>query len=168
MVVWWSLQNAYNLGMQISVTYIAGGTQPTGTTCTSPSCTISDLSSFCQSPNTLTGAPGEGCYNTDGPGNVATAGTQAFASACPQAYSYSKNDAPHVYGCPTTSNYQVTWCPWLRDQKIQFSMSLSLATLRGNLGSSFMLVSSKRWRLNIYLYHLWKLACKPSTCSLFV
>jgi len=103
--------NAYNLGLQISLTFIAGGTTPTGTTCTSPSCTISNLSAFCQSPNTLTGAPGEGCYNTDGPGNVPTAGTEAFASACPEAYSYSKDDANHVYGCPTTSNYKVTWCP---------------------------------------------------------
>jgi len=110
-----SSQNAYNLGIQISLTSIAGGTTPSGLTCTSPSCTISNLNSFCQSPNTLTGAPGEGCYNTDGPGDVPTSGTEAFASACPQAYSYSKDDANHVYGCPTTSNYKVTWCPWFHE-----------------------------------------------------
>jgi hypothetical protein len=103
--------NAYNLGMEITVTSIANGVTPSGTTCTNPICSISDLNSFCTSPNTLTGAPGDGCYNTDGTGTVATSGTEQFASACPDAYSYSTDNANHVYGCPTTSNYQVTFCP---------------------------------------------------------
>lgn len=103
------MQNAYNLGMQISLPSPVG--TPSGTTCASITCSISDLDSFCQAPNTLTGAPGEGCYNTDGTGTSPTSGTEAFANACPEAYSYSKDDTNHVYGCPTTSNYQVEWCP---------------------------------------------------------
>ena len=103
------LQNAYNLGMQISLPSPVG--TPSGTTCASITCSISDIDSFCQAPNTLTGAPGEGCYNTDGTGTSPTSGTEAFANACPEAYSYSKDDTNHVYGCPTTSTYQVEWCP---------------------------------------------------------
>jgi len=103
--------NAYNLGIQISLPHIAGGTTPSGTTCGSPSCTISNLNTVCQSPNTFTNAPGDGCYNTDGPGSVPTSGTEKFATACPEAFSYSNDYANHVYGCPTTSTYKVTWCP---------------------------------------------------------
>jgi hypothetical protein len=103
------LQNAYNLGMQISLPSPVG--TPSGTTCASITCSISDIDSFCQAPNHLTGAPGEGCYNTDGTGTSPTSGTEAFADACPEAYSYSTDDANHVYGCPTTSTYQVEWCP---------------------------------------------------------
>lgn len=97
--------------MTISLTSIANNVSPTGTTCTNPTCSISDINSVCVSPNTLTGAPGDGCYNHDGTGTVPTSGTEKFASACPDAYSYSTDDANHVYGCPTTSNYQVTFCP---------------------------------------------------------
>lgn len=103
--------NAYNLPLQINPT---GGDPPNGLHCGSPSCTIPDLNSFCQSPNRLTGAPGDGCYNTDGTGNVATPGTMAFKSACPTSYSYSQDDQNQpgvVYNCNIGSNYDVVFCP---------------------------------------------------------
>ena len=153
--VWWSLQNAYNLGLSISLTSIAGGTTPSGLTCTGPSCTISDLSSFCQSPNTLTGVPGDGCYNHDGTGNVPTSGTEAFATQCPEAYSYSTDNANHVYGCTTGSNYKVTWCPWLRDHVNSIHHEFITSNLKRKC-SSCTLATSKRSRLNIYLFLIWR------------
>lgn len=109
-----SLVNAYNLPMAVGPTTIAGGGSPNGASCGTISCTINNLSSFCQAPNTLTGNPGDGCYNTDGPGNVPTPGTEAFKNACPNAYSYSKDDTnnpPVVYTCAIGSDYQVVFCP---------------------------------------------------------
>jgi len=107
--------NAYNLALQINPTDIAGGGTVDGSHCGSPSCTIPDLTSFCQPPNTLSGAPGEGCINTDGPGTVATDGTKAFKAVCPTSYSYSQDDQnpdpPVVYGCNLGSNYEVVFCP---------------------------------------------------------
>jgi len=103
--------NAYNLPLQIDVTSFVNGQTSNGLTCGSPTCTIPNLTTFCQSPNTLTGDPGDGCYNHDGTGNVATPGTEAFANACPDAYSFSTDNANHVYGCDTGSNYEVVFCP---------------------------------------------------------
>lgn len=106
--------NAYNLPLEIHPTEIAGGGQVDGLHCGSPSCTIPDLNSFCQPPNSLTGAPGDGCKNTDGPGNVATGGTIAFKNVCPSSYSYSQDDKNQpgvVYGCNIGSNYEVVFCP---------------------------------------------------------
>jgi len=103
--------NAYNLPLQIDVTSFVNGDTPNGLFCGSPSCTIPDLTTFCQSPNTLTGDPGDGCYNTDGTGTVPTPGTEAFATACPEAYSFSTDDANHVYSCDTGTNYEVVFCP---------------------------------------------------------
>lgn len=106
--------NAYNLPLAINPTSIADGSAPSGTHCGSPSCTINDLNSFCQAPNTLTGAPGNGCRNTDGTGTVATSGTMAFKNACPTSYSYSQDDQNQpgvVFGCPNGSNYEVVFCP---------------------------------------------------------
>ncbi|KAG0608267.1 hypothetical protein M758_8G092700 [Ceratodon purpureus] len=105
--------NAYNLPMRIAVTQIAGGGTPSGAHCTSIVCNIpyNDLPTFCKAPNKLTGAPGNGCYNTDGTGNVATDGTRAFKARCPSSYSYSKDDVGAVFNCNTGSNYQVVFCP---------------------------------------------------------
>ena len=81
---------------------------PNGYECGSPTCTISDMQSFCQSPNVY---GGDYCTNTDGPGNSATAGTEAFKNACPDAYSYSKDDATSTYACNTGTNYNFVFCP---------------------------------------------------------
>lgn len=102
---------AYNLPLEIHPTVIAGGGQPDGLHCGSPSCTIPNLSSFCQAPNYLTGPPGDGCKNADGPGTVATDGTRAFKNACPSSYSYSQDDANDVYACNLGSDYEVVFCP---------------------------------------------------------
>lgn len=96
------VQNAYNLPAQIQPIDIVGGT------CGAPTCNIGNLASFCQSPN-VNG--GQFCTNTDGPGKVSTAGTQAFKSACPDAYSYSKDDGTSTYACKTGSNYNFVFCP---------------------------------------------------------
>lgn len=102
--------NAYNLALQIAAT--DPPVQPSGTTCGSPSCTINNLNSFCQPPNTLTSAPGEGCYNVDGPpSDSPTSGTTPFHNACPEAISYSTDTGGTVYGCPTGTNYEVVFCP---------------------------------------------------------
>ena len=79
------------------------------TGCKAARCSISNLQSFCQSPNVY----GNGfCINTAGPGTVATASTQQFKAACPQAYSYSKDDGTSTFACPTGANkYQVIFCP---------------------------------------------------------
>jgi len=102
--------NAYNLPLEISPTQIAGGGQPNGHFCGSPSCTIPNLGGFCQSPNSLTGPPADGCINKDGPGTVPTSGTIAFHNACPNAFSYSQ-DNQATYACSTGSNYEVVFCP---------------------------------------------------------
>ncbi|KAH8963418.1 hypothetical protein BDL97_04G009400 [Sphagnum fallax] len=102
--------NAYNLPLEIAPT--SPGTPPSGTTCGSPSCTINNLNSFCQPPNTPTGPPGDGCYNTDGPNATSpTPGTTLFDNACPEAISYSTDTTGKVYGCPTGTNYEVVFCP---------------------------------------------------------
>nr|XP_024385492.1 thaumatin-like protein 1 [Physcomitrium patens]PNR48240.1 hypothetical protein PHYPA_012715 [Physcomitrium patens] len=103
--------NAYNLAQTISMTSIVSGDSAGTQHCTDVTCSIADLNSFCQSPNTLTGDPGDGCYNTDGPGTASTAGTQEFKTACSDAYSYSTDDSSSTWTCGTSSNYQVTYCP---------------------------------------------------------
>jgi hypothetical protein len=98
-----SIVNAYNLPLKIAPT--------SGTTCASPSCTINNLNSFCVSPNTLTGGPGDGCYNVDGPNTGSpTPGTTQFATACPGAMSYT-SDNSNVYACQAGTNYEVVFCP---------------------------------------------------------
>lgn len=106
------LQDAYNLPMRMNPTQIAGGGSPSGTHCGTIICSIGDLNGFCKSPNYQTGYPGYGCKNANGPGQSATDGTRAFKSRCPNAYSYSKDDANVVYGCQTGSNYEVVFCPY--------------------------------------------------------
>jgi hypothetical protein len=106
-----SAVNAYNLPLLINPTTIAPPGQRRGLECGTPICSIGNIASFCRSPNFQTGPTGFGCYNVDGPGPVATAGTEEFANACPHAYSYSNDNANHVYGCPTGSNYEVVFCP---------------------------------------------------------
>jgi len=96
------VQNAYNLPAEIQPYAIVGGA------CGTPSCTIGDLASFCQSPNV---DGGDYCTNTDGPGLVATSGTEAFKSACPDAYSYSKDDSTSTYTCDTGINYNFVYGP---------------------------------------------------------
>jgi hypothetical protein len=94
--------NAYNFG----ITIIPQGIN----SCPSPSCSIPNITNFCQAPNTLTGPLGDGCYNTDGPNATSpTPGTTAFANACPDALSYNTDTAGKVYGCPTGSNYEVVF-----------------------------------------------------------
>lgn len=103
--------NAYNEAIGITLPSIAPGDSPGPQHCVPINCTIVDLNSFCQPPNTLTGPPGDGCQNTDGPGNSTTTGTMAFKNACPDAYSYSKDDQTSTYTCGTGTNYAVTFCP---------------------------------------------------------
>ena len=100
-------QNAYNLPAAIQPIDIVNDS-PNGHECGTPTCTINDLQSFCQSPNQYGGTF---CTNTDGPGNDATSGTEAFKSACPDAYSYSKDDATSTWGCNTGTNYNFIFCP---------------------------------------------------------
>ncbi|CAK9235781.1 unnamed protein product [Sphagnum troendelagicum] len=102
-----SIVDAYNLPLKIAPT---SPVQPSGTTCGSPSCTINNLNSFCQPPNTPTGPPGDGCYiveNTTRP----TPETNPFANACPEAISSTTNTTGKVYGCQTGTNYEVVFCP---------------------------------------------------------
>ncbi|KAH8958452.1 hypothetical protein BDL97_06G025100 [Sphagnum fallax] len=95
---------AYNLPLQIAPS--------SGSTCGSLSCTINNLNSFCQSPNTLTPGPGDGCYNVDGPNTSSpTPGTQQFDNACPEATSYSTDETGKVLSCQTGTNYEVVFCP---------------------------------------------------------
>jgi len=92
--------NAYNLG----ITIIPQGIN----SCPSPSCSIPNITNFCQAPNTLTGPLGDGCYNTDGPNVTSpTPGTMAFANACPDAISFTTDTTGKVFACPTGSNYEV-------------------------------------------------------------
>jgi hypothetical protein len=95
--------NAYNLGITIN---------PQGiNSCPSPSCSIPNITNFCQAPNTLTGPLGDGCYNTDGQNVTSpTNGTMAFAIACPDALSYTTDTTGKVFACPTGSNYEVVFC----------------------------------------------------------
>ena len=51
------------------------------------------------------------CTNTDGPGLVPTAGTMAFKNACPDAYSYSKDDGTSTFKCKTGTDYNFIFCP---------------------------------------------------------
>ena len=102
-------QNAYNLPISISLTSIAPGARSSGSTCGAPICAIADVTSFCQPPNALL-SQDNACLNTDGPGTTSTAGTEAFKASCPDAYSYSKDDASSLYACKSGSVYQVTFC----------------------------------------------------------
>jgi hypothetical protein len=90
----WFAERFYNLPLLINPTTIAYPGKRQGLECGSPIFSISNICSFCQPPNFLTAGPGYGCYNVDdGPaGPVATAGTEQFANACPDAYSYSNDD----------------------------------------------------------------------------
>lgn len=104
--------DAYNLPMRVAPTQIAGGGKPSGNHCGTIICAINDLNSFCRPPNFLTGGPGNGCKNVNGPGNNPTDGTRQFKARCPTSYSYSKDDARSVFGCETGSNYEVVFCPF--------------------------------------------------------
>jgi hypothetical protein len=104
--------DAYNLAMRIAPTQIAGGGQPSGNHCGTIICAINDVNGFCRAPNFLTGPPGNGCKNANGPGQNPTDGTRAFRNQCPTSYSYSKDDAGSVFGCETGSNYEVVFCPF--------------------------------------------------------
>ncbi|CAK9223174.1 unnamed protein product [Sphagnum jensenii] len=96
-----SIVNAYNLPLQIAPT-------SSGSTCGSPSCTINNLNSFCQPPNTPTGPPGDGCYNN---ATSPSPGPNPFPTACPEAISYTTDTTGKVYGCQTGTNYEVVFCP---------------------------------------------------------
>ena len=101
------MQNAYNLPAAIQPINIAHDSA-NGHECGTPTCTINNLESFCKSPNVA----GNGfCTNTAGPGQAPTAGTKAFKAACPDAYSYSTDDATSTYGCNTGTNYNFIFCP---------------------------------------------------------
>ncbi|CAK9236086.1 unnamed protein product [Sphagnum troendelagicum] len=94
--------NAYNFGITINPL----GIYP----CPTPSCSIPNITNFCQAPNTLTGPLGDGCYNTDGPNVTSpTPGTTAFAYACPDAVSYTTDATGKVFACSTGSNYEVVF-----------------------------------------------------------
>jgi len=103
--------DAFNLPMRVAPTQIAGGGRPSGTHCGTIVCVINNLKDFCKKPNFLTGPPGQGCKNANGPGQQATDGTRAFRNKCPSSYSYSKDDQGSVFGCETGSNYEVVFCP---------------------------------------------------------
>jgi hypothetical protein len=109
--IFYGLQNGYNLPLLISPTTIAYPGKGQGLECGTPICSIGNIYSFCQPPNFLTGGPGFGCYNVAGPGPVPTAGTEQFANACPDAYSYSNDDVNHVYHCTNATDYEVVFCP---------------------------------------------------------
>ncbi|KAG2499326.1 hypothetical protein HYH03_002903 [Edaphochlamys debaryana] len=102
-----SLVNAYNHPVLVTP---LNPPSVSGNWCGSPSCTISSLSGFCKLPNYLTGKD-PACINKDGPGLVATTGTKAFKTACPKAYSYSKDDATSTFSCKWGTNYNVIFCP---------------------------------------------------------
>ncbi|KAJ7569733.1 hypothetical protein O6H91_01G090900 [Diphasiastrum complanatum] len=102
-----SVVNAYNLPMQIDAIGRAGS----GTNCGTIQCSIPNVTSFCQPPNTLTGGPGNGCYNHDGPNTGApTQGTQAFKNVCPETITFTTDTTGTVYGCSTGTNYEVVFC----------------------------------------------------------
>lgn len=104
--------NGFNLPLMITVTTIVSPGKKSGLECGNPKCGSININSFCQSPNKITGGPGDGCYNVDGPTATSpTNGTEAFANACPDAFSYSTDIANHVYFCQTGSEYSVVFCP---------------------------------------------------------
>lgn len=104
--------NAYNLPLAISLDFIAQGDKPSPLHCETVSCTIPNLSSFCQSPNALTGPPGDACKNVDGPNSpTPTPSTEPFKNACPNAFSYTDDFKNTGFTCATGSNYGVTFCP---------------------------------------------------------
>jgi hypothetical protein len=104
--IFYGLQNGYNLPLLIiPITNAYPGPE-----CGTPICSIGNIDSFCQPPNFLTGGPGYGCYNVDGRGPVPTAGTEQFANACPDAYSYS-NDDVNLYHCTNATDFEVVFCP---------------------------------------------------------
>ncbi|BBN13794.1 hypothetical protein Mp_zg01110 [Marchantia polymorpha subsp. ruderalis] len=85
---------------------------PTG--CTTITCSISDISSFCQPNNDIQTLPtgALSCVNTDGTAGLGpTAGTMQFKAACPQAYINNFDDATSTLTCPTGSDYEVVFCP---------------------------------------------------------
>jgi hypothetical protein len=134
------VQEAYNLPLMINPTFIADGGVQDGLHCGTPSCTIPDLNSFCQAPNYLTGGPGNGCKNADGPGNTATDGTRAFKNACPSSYSFSQDDRNAnpgvVYGCNLGSNYEVVFCPWMQTSPTmssQYGFSTNITIVNSQL-----------------------------------
>jgi hypothetical protein len=93
--------NAYNFGITIN---------PQGIySCPTPSCSIPNITNFCQAPNTLTGPLGDGCYNTAGSNVSPTPGTMAFANACPDAVSYLTDVTGKIFACPTGHNYEVVF-----------------------------------------------------------
>ncbi|KAK9868443.1 hypothetical protein WJX84_001396 [Apatococcus fuscideae] len=102
-----SVVNAYNLPASIQPFNIAVEA-PDGKGCSTPTCTIHNLQTFCKSPNAY---HGDYCTNTAGPGSSVTASTKAFKSACPDAYSYSKDDASSTYSCKTGTDYNFIFCP---------------------------------------------------------
>ncbi|BFI17441.1 hypothetical protein MPTK1_6g06422 [Marchantia polymorpha subsp. ruderalis] len=96
--------NAYTIPMSINA--------PTG--CTTITCSISDISSFCQPNNDIQTLPtgALSCVNTDGTAGLGpTAGTMQFKAACPQAYINNFDDATSTLTCPTGSDYEVVFCP---------------------------------------------------------
>jgi hypothetical protein len=108
------------------------------TGCPSFNCTISDLTSFCQPPNSRTGAPGLGCKNAQGPSAVATSGTRAFSSRCPGAYSYSRDDSAATIGsCKSGSNYEVVFCPWQSAQGLAMAIAICAVGIE-NLRNLFL------------------------------
>ncbi|KXZ51553.1 hypothetical protein GPECTOR_12g516 [Gonium pectorale] len=102
-----SVINAHNLNVRVRP---INPPRVSGLWCGSPTCRISSLPSFCQSPNYLLGTD-PACINAHGPGQAVTAGTQAFKNACPTAYSYSKDDRTSVFSCQWGTDYEVRFCP---------------------------------------------------------
>ncbi|CAK9223178.1 unnamed protein product [Sphagnum jensenii] len=104
--------NGFDLPLMITVTTIVSPGKKSGLECGNPKCGFIDVNSFCQSPNKITGGPGDGCYTVDGPTATSpTNDTEAFANVCPDAFSYSTDIANHVYFCQTGSEYSVVFCP---------------------------------------------------------
>jgi hypothetical protein len=113
-----SLVNAYNLGIEIQPV------TPSGATCDDIKCTIAGLQGFCGqgTDNKYTPAgtgTAESCTNTDGPQPAtnaecccSTANTQKFKGACPDAYSFSKDDKSSTFNCVGDStDYNIIFCP---------------------------------------------------------
>ncbi|KAL3677706.1 hypothetical protein R1sor_020662 [Riccia sorocarpa] len=97
--------NAYTIGLAIN---------PSNSGCTSISCTIGDISGFCQPPNQLVTQPSssQSCINTDGTNGLGpTDGTRQFKDACPTSYSYNFDDLTSTFTCATGTDYTVVFCP---------------------------------------------------------
>ncbi|CAM6111636.1 unnamed protein product [Calypogeia fissa] len=105
-----SVVNAYNLPVTINPTALAPGAMPGGLECGSPTCVIPDPNAVCQLNNFFTG-PDPCCINADGPGVEWTPSIDLFYNQCPSAYVQSNVNSMVVYGCPTGSQYDATWCP---------------------------------------------------------